>query len=161
MKDIYIKTLLYSYPCFSKQIKNIEDKSIKIGLNSSNYKTMETVERMINLFKEKMCYIKLEHIISLVLSRLSPEYINLLKYKYFRNYSSDLVIDFDYTSREYYRKQVRILKYFSRSFDLCNLTNEFFETECLQFNFIRSMLVVTEDHNKNIGNYGKNKKVKL
>lgn len=144
MKELYTKTLLYSFPKISSHIKSIEEQSIKIGFNSIWHGTFETIERMYYLYEEKRLLYKIERVINLIQSRLPPERINLLEYKYFRTDNSKPDEDFDYTSRCYFHRQKSLLKRLSLCFDLCGFTDEFFEKECLKFEFIRSRLNATQ-----------------
>lgn len=144
MKELYIKTLLYIYPKISLRIKSIEEESIKLGLNSMWFGTLETIERMCYLYDEKRILLKVDRVINLIKSRLPPERISLLEYKYFRTDNSKPDEDFDYTSRTYFHRQKSLLKRLSSCFDLCGFTDEIFEKECLKFEVIRSRLNATQ-----------------
>lgn len=140
MNESYIKTLLYLYPRIDDRINYIEEQSIKLGFNSMYHKTFEVIEAIYHLYKEKYLYTMIKNVIDIIKSRLSLEQLGLLEYKYFRDDSIVINKDFDYTSRGYFRKQNALLKQLSVSFALCGFTDEFFEKECLKYEFINTLL---------------------
>ena len=58
------------------------------------------------------------------------------------------VANFDFTSRSYFRKQVKLAELFAEKLERCGIDDDFFEKKCLQLEFFRQLLKGTKEHEK-------------
>ena len=72
------------------------------------------------------------------------------------------VSNFDFTSRTYFRKQVKLAQVFADKLEKNGIDNEFFEKKCLQLEFFRQLFKGTKEHEKlNIKNKPKTPKSEI
>ena len=83
-----------------------------------------------------------------------------LEYKYFKRKSKKYFENFDFTSRSYFRKQVKIINKVAKSLELAGATDEWFKEHCLRMDFFKELLKRVIEHEKNSQkNKGAKKKV--
>jgi hypothetical protein len=74
------------------------------------------------------------------LSKLTPYDLDCLDYKYFKKKPKEYYVDFDAESRNYFRKQTRLVNLIAKSFDKMGLTDDWFENNALKVNFMIELL---------------------
>lgn len=104
-----IKTVLYSYPSFDGVLDGIEKLAYFKAVTSYTdcNKTLKQADKILLLNNQADRIRYLKSIVNGVLSQLLPEERDLIEYKYFRYKKPE---DFDYTSRKYFRKQLKLEK---------------------------------------------------
>ena len=105
LNTLYTKVLLYTYPNISSLIDQIDELVEKKAISSmdSTLPCIEICNSVINLIKEKDLYLKLMVVLEDVLKTLSEEEMLCVEYKYFLEKDKFKHIDFDYTSKQYFR----------------------------------------------------------
>ena len=128
----YAKTILSSYNQISGVITQIENVIQKRAKNSFylRYDTVRLAEQLITLSEIRKDLIELKYITEDILSKIKPEDKILISYKYFGIVPSDE--NFDHTSRNYFRKQVKALERFATK-----LVNDGFDQERLQNKYLK------------------------
>ena len=112
MNTLYTKVLLYTYPNISSLIDQIDELVEKKAISSmdSTLPCIEICNSVINLIKEKDLYLKLMVVLEDVLKTLSEDEMLCVEYKYFLEKDKFKHIDFDYTSKQYFRRQNAIIE---------------------------------------------------
>ncbi len=148
MKDNYTRTILYAYANIDAVKEQIDDFVERKALSSINdfSPCIEQCEKMLEYTAQKVALIELKGFVDRVLKKLSVYEIDCLEYKYFKRKSKEYFIGFDYESRAYFRKQVRLIKKIGEYFDGIGLTDVWFEKNCLNTNFFKELLKRVEGH---------------
>lgn len=95
---------------------------------------------IIKLIREKDMYISLMVKIDDILDNLSQDERKCIEYKYFRVRSREKFEGFDYTSKQYFRKQNKLLEKLKKRFEKKGINDELFKREYLEINFFKSLL---------------------
>ena len=148
MKDNYTRTILYAYANIDAVKEQIDDFVQRKALSSmSDFSPcIEQCEKMLEYTSQKVALIELKEFVDRALKRLSAYEIDCLEYKYFKRKSKEYFIGFDYESRAYFRKQVRLVKKIGEYFEGLGLTDNWFEKNCLNTNFFKELLRRVESH---------------
>lgn len=151
MNDV-TKTLLYSYPSFDGVLKGISDlikfKAVTSYKNSN--KTYDQMNEIVDLNGKKARIIKLKEQIEALMGMLSQEERSLIEYKYFNRKITE---GFDYSSRGYFRKQLRLEKKLDKIAEKNKLTEEWFNEYCWDIYFLRAKY----NKIKNVSGFAKSK----
>lgn len=132
----YGKTILSAYNSISGYITQIENL-IKARAKNSFYLRCDTVslaEQLISLGEIRKDLIELKYIVDDILDALEVEDKRLLTFKYFGILPD--VENFDHTSRNYFRKQIRAIKRFSAKLSSRGCNEEWFKNKYLKIAFI-------------------------
>lgn len=161
MDVLYAKTILYSYinlDAVSTQIDELVERKARTSF--SNYSpAISQFESIVQLTYEKDIVHAVKLICDKILSKFTEEDLTFFRYKYFKNMSKKEVSNFDFTSRTYFRKQVKLAQVFADKLEKNGIDNEFFEKKCLQLEFFKQLLKGTKEHEKlNIKNKPKTPK---
>lgn len=130
------KTILSAYPMLLGYVTQIEE-IIKKRARNSFYARVDVVnlsEQLLTLGEIRKDLIELKLIVEEILSLIKPYDRVLLCYKYFGIMPEDS--DFDLTSRNYFRRQIRALKNFSDMLVSRGYNQEWFEKKYLKIAFI-------------------------
>lgn len=143
----YAKTILSCYDTIDGYITQIENV-IKIKAKNSFYLRNGTVtlaEQLISLGEIRKDLIELSEIVDKILKKMTEEDKILISYKYFGIKPKDE--NFDLTSRNYFRKQIRALKRFSELLVKNNYDEEWFKNKYLKIAYISSIYQLTLNEN--------------
>ncbi len=148
MKHNYTRTILYAYANIEAVKEQIDDFVERKALSSMKdfSPAIEQCEKMLEYTAQKVALIELKELTEKALKKLSSYEMDCLEYKYFRRKPKEYFIGFDYESRSYFRKQVRLIKKLSEQFDEVGLSDKWFEKNCLNTNFFKELLKRVEMH---------------
>lgn len=134
----YEKTILSSYYRIDEYIEDCEKAVVYRALTSYSTKesTMTQIDKIINLIyaKNRLCELKSK--LEGVFSKFTQDETDCIKYKYYHIKPSE---DFDYTSRNYFRKQLRIIKKIGCMLDKRKLDEKWFCENYLDIYFLKSL----------------------
>ena len=159
MNVYYTKTALYAYSNIETITEQIDEIVLKRALSSMSdcSPAIEQCEKIIDFTFQKKVLFALKLHIDSILKKLDKLSLDCLEYKYFKRKDKDYFINFDFESRAYFRKQIKLAKEISCLFEKAGLTDKWFEKYCLKIDFIKELLKRTIEHEKS---YNSNKKVK-
>ena len=131
----YAKTALTCYNAITPLINSIESVIKKKAKNSArNYSSCEKLaDEIAKLIQVRLYLFDLKSLINEALSKLKPYDAILIKYKYFGIKPSG---EFDHTSRNYFRKQIKALSNFTLNFQEIGVSEEWFQEKYLTIPFI-------------------------
>ena len=154
MNTLYAKTILYSYGCLEEMIEQIDDLVIKKALNSmDNFKPcVVQCEAIINLTEQKDRIIQLKLVCDQILHKFNEQELDCLDYKYFKKKPKEYYTDFDFYSRAYFRKQVRLAKKFAFHLEKAQITDQVFEKNYLEIDFYRELFKRVKSQEENAPN---------
>ena len=95
-----------------------------------------------------------------VLSKLKDEDLDFLDYKYFKQKPKDYYADFDFESRNYFRKQNKLATRVARLLESSGATDEWFRKNCLKIDFFFELYKRTLAHEKSYSKKAKKKSAK-
>ncbi len=158
MKKIYVKTLLYAYPNVRKIIKRIDELVSKKAMSSMTDFTscQEQCEKIVKLTVQKGILFEITYYIDKILLRFEPEERAYIEYKFFKTKTNEQLEGIDLSSRNYYRRQDKLLEHICNCFDWLNLSDDWFEKECKRVPYVKKLLQSVILH-QNTANYGKKK----
>ncbi len=133
---MYSKTILSAYNQITSMITQIEN-TIERRAKNSFYMRCDTVtlaEQLISLGEIRKDLIELKYIADDILSKIKPEDATLLKYKYLGIVPDDE--NFDHTSRNYFRKQIKAIERFCNKLKIEGYDEEWFKNKYLKIAFI-------------------------
>lgn len=161
MNVYYAKTALYAYPNVESLIEQIDELVERKALYSMNdFSPCEQIaEKILDYTAQKVTLKELKAFTEKALSNFTKDELDCLDYKYFKINPKEYYKDFDTSSRNYFRKQIRIAKKFSEKMDRVGATDEWFKENCLKNDFFKELLKRVYEHEKNSNkNKPKNKK---
>ncbi len=135
----YAKTILTSYNQISGVITQIENVIERRARNSFYLRcdTARFAEQLISLGEIRKDLIELKYITDDILSMIKSEDKTLISYKYFGIVPEDK--NFDHTSRNYFRKQVKALERFANKLVSEGYDERWFQNKYLKIAFISSV----------------------
>ncbi len=140
MKEVYVKTLLYAYPNIQKIINRIDElvekKAIESMVDYTSCK--EQCDKIIKLTIQKGILFEIKHYLSKILIRLGDEQVAYVEHKYFKKDKKQFE-GIDFSSRNYFRKQKRLIKYFGECLEWLNLSDGWFEKKCRRVPYINKL----------------------
>ncbi|MBR5439607.1 MAG: hypothetical protein IKV61_05265 [Clostridia bacterium] len=134
--ELYGKTILSCYMMLDKIVNQIENL-IKTRARNSFYdysSTLKQSDKILKMCNVRIDLLELKEIAKEALNCLNNEQITLISYKYFGILPKEK--DFDLTSRNYFRKQVKALKTFSSILKNKGHNEEWFVNKYLTIPFI-------------------------
>ncbi len=150
MNVLYAKTILYSYTTLEDvalQIDEIIERKARSSF--SNYSpAVSQFESIIQLTFEKDIVHAVKLVCDKILSRFSEEDLLFFRYKYFKNMAKKELSTFDFSSRAYFRKQVKLAQIFADKLERNGIDDKFFEKNCLQLEFFRHLFKSSTEHEK-------------
>ena len=133
----YGKTMLTCFKhidSINNQIENLIIKKAK-GSFYGTTSALDVANELIDLGEVRLDLMELKEVTEIALSKLSAEDKMLLEYKYFNLLPS--IEDFDHTSRNYFRKQVRAIGRFNKALESLGYDEEWFLDNYLKIPFIK------------------------
>ena len=134
--ELYAKTILSCYMVLDKIITQIENL-IKTRARNSFYdysSTLKQSEKILSLCNVRLDLLELKEIAKNALNLLNEEQNTLISYKYFGILPKDK--NFDLTSRNYFRKQIKALNKFSSLLKSKGYNEEWFAKNYMPIAFI-------------------------
>lgn len=136
MNDV-IKTLLYSYPSFEGVLKATEKlvyfKAVSSYKNCN--KTIKQMEEILELNDRASRILRAKNMIDELIEGLSDEERKLIEYKYFHYSMGD---DFDFTSRKYFRRQLKLERKIAARFLSLGIDDKWFKRNLWDVYFLRA-----------------------
>lgn len=141
MKLNYAKTILYAYKNIDAVINQLDELVLKKAIASMcDLSPCETqCEKILGLTAQKDLLIDLKITVENTLKKFSDEEIDFLDYKYFKFKNKEYYVNFDFTSRAYFRKQIRVADKFAKKIEKAGITDEYFESKYLAIEFFREL----------------------
>ena len=133
------KTILSAYTMLEGYVTQLEDV-IKTKARNSFYSRCDVVnlsEQLISLGEIRKDLIELKQIVEDVLNSIKPYDKILLSYKFFGVLPEDK--DFDLTSRNYFRRQIKALQNFSNELKNKGYDEDWFKNKYLKIAFISAI----------------------
>ena len=162
MNVIFAKTALYAYPnimAITEQIDELVEKKALFSMNDFS-PALEQFDKIVDLTEQKKVMFALKLFLDDAIKQFKKDELDCLEYKYFKRKSKKYFENFDFTSRSYFRKQVKIINKVSKSLELAGATDEWFKEHCLRMDFFKELLKRVIEHEKNSQkNKGAKKKV--
>ncbi len=152
MNTLYTKVLLYAYPSIESLIDQIDELVDKKAVSSMDacLSCQEICHSIIALIKEKDLYLDLMVILDEIFENLTEEEMKCIEYKYFRIRDKEWVSDFDYSSKQYFRKQNRILDKIRSRLVKKGLDDTAFKEKFLSVKFFKSLLHGVKEREKTL-----------
>ena len=141
MNVLYAKTILYAFPhleALAEQIDRLVEKKALGSMNDFS-PALEQYEKIINLIEQKTVLFRLEILMEKVLKKFTQDELDCLDYKYFKRNKKEYFIGFDATSRNYFRKQIRIALKVAKAIESYGFTDQIFKEKCLSIEFFASL----------------------
>lgn len=160
MNGLFVKSILYAYPNLEEVCLQIDDLVLKRALASINDTSpaLSQYEKIINYTEQKKVIFHLSIVCDKILSGFSKEDLDMLDYKYFHKKDKEYFKDFDYLSRSYFRKQIKVVDTFSCELEKYGITDSWYIKNCLPINFFKELLYrVKEREELSLKNKGKTK----
>jgi len=141
MNIYYAKSILYAYPCAEELIYQIDEIVEKRALGSMTdfSPAEEQCEKILSLIGQKDTIIKMKLLVEEVLNKFTEDELKCLDYKYFHKRKREEFINFDASSRGYFRKQIRIAEKFAMRIEKKGLSDSIYEKDYLSMNFFREL----------------------
>ena len=132
----YAKTILSSYNQISGVITQIENVIQRRAKNSFYLRcdTESLAEQLLSLGEIRKDLIELKFIADEILDKIKPEDKTLILYKYMGIVPND--DNFDHTSRNYFRKQIKALERFTNKLVSNGYDEDWFQKKYLKIAFI-------------------------
>ena len=110
----YEKALLYAYPHLDEISNQIDDLVLKRALGSfSDYSPCEEqAQIIIEMAYQKESLLSLKEDLNRILKKFSEGELIYFEYKYFKRKPKEYYINFNTTSRAYFRKQLKLIEKF-------------------------------------------------
>ncbi len=142
MNIYFAKTILYAYPVIDEIICQIDDLVDKKAYSSfcDFSPAISQCEKMADYSIQKSILIILKSVVSKILSSFDEEELKHLDYKYFKKKPEKDYINFDYLSRNYFRRQIRIFEKFRDKLEKNGIDDVWFKKNCLYVDFFKNLL---------------------
>jgi len=142
MNTLYAKTVLYAYSESEALLEQIDGLIVKKALSSfSDFSpAVDQCNAVIEYMEQKKVLIDLAVKVEKILSGFSKDELDCIDYKYLRKKPKDYFVDFDSSSRSYFRKQVKIASKFADKLERQGIDDKYFETKCLRIDFFKALL---------------------
>lgn len=142
MNIYFAKTILYSYSVLDDVISQIDDLVEKKAISSmtDNSPAIYQCEKICELSSQKAILIILKDIVERILKDFTSDELLHLDYKYFKKKDKSEYAFFDYSSRAYFRRQLKIFTKFNKKLEKMNIDDEWFKKNCLSVDFFKSLL---------------------
>ena len=147
----YVKTILSCYKALmplSKQMETIIKQKAKNSYY--NYSPCQVqAEEILKIVNVRLLLLDLKSLTEEALSKLSFNDLWLIKYKYFGETPD---FEFDHTSRNYFRKQVKVIEKLKKVFCSIGVTEEWFMNNYFDIVFIKKYYnkIIKEEGKKHV-----------
>ena len=146
----FAKSILYAYVNLEEVIEQIDEIIERKALCSMNDYSpcLEQCEKIIELIDQKDVLINLKIKTENVLKTFTDEELDYLDYKYFKVRPKEYYEDFDFFSRNYFRRQVKLANKFCSLIEKQGITQKYYQEKCMKIEFMRELLKRVIDHEK-------------
>ena len=160
MNTCYAKAVLYAYKNLTNVMDQIDELVEKKALASLSDLSpcLSQCEKILSYTNQKDVLITLKIVVDNILKKFSDEDLTFFSYKYFKDKPKEFFVNFDYTGRAYFRRQVKLAIAFSDKLEKAGIDDKWFEENCLQMDFFKELLKRVIEHEEN--NAFKNNKTK-
>ena len=141
MNEYYSKTILYSYKSLKAVMSQLDDLIVKKAISSMNdFSPCEKIaEKILALTAQKVVLADIMEKTERAVAKLNDNEKLILDYKYFKKLPKESFAHLDFTSRSYFRKQVRVVSRFAAKMDILGIDDTYFEEKCLKIEFFREL----------------------
>ena len=148
MNAYFTKTILYAYPVIDDVIDQIDELVEKKSLYSINDTSpaISQCEKLVDFNIQKSVLFIIKEIVSMILSKFSEDELLHLDYKYFKRKDRSEFDNFDYLSRNYFRRQIKIFNKFNEKLEKTEINDEWFKKNCLTVDFFKNLLKNVIEH---------------
>ena len=142
MKTVYAKCILYAYANLESILEQIDSLVEKKALASMDdfSPCIEQCEKVLALTEQKDVIIDLKLKCDKILTKFTDEEKDCLDYRYFKQKPKEYFIDFDFVSRAYFRRQLKVLDKVAKLLEKSGLTDSEFENTVLKIDFFAELL---------------------
>ncbi len=142
MNVLYAKSVLYSYPHLSDLAEQFDQSVERKALNSmTNYSPcIFQCEEILSLTEQKKSVLLLWLVMKKIILKLSNEEMLYLDYKYFKKMPKEVYDNFDTSSRNYFRKQVKLAEKVANLLEKEGVTDTVYQEKYLAIDFFKEML---------------------
>lgn len=142
MNVLYAKSVLYSYPHLSDLADQFDQSVERKALNSmTNYSPcIFQCEEILSLTEQKKSVLLLWLVMKKIILKLSNEEMLYLDYKYFKKMPKEVYDNFDTSSRNYFRKQVKLAEKVANLLEKEGVTDTVYQEKYLAIDFFKEML---------------------
>lgn len=151
MNVYYAKTALYAYPnlrAVADQIDELVERKALFSINDYS-PAIEQCEKIVDFTFQKDVLFALKLRIEEIFNKLSDDEKDCIEYKYFKRKPKEYFKDFDFESRAYFRKQIKIAKKVAEKLEKGGATDKWFEENCLTMDFFKELLKRVIEHENN------------
>lgn len=148
MNIFYAKSILYAYPHLEgimEQIDELVEKSAFSSMTDFSPAIFQC-EKILDFTRQKDVLIKLKLAADKALTSFLSDEIDCFDYKYFKLKPKEYYEEFDFSSRAYFRKQIRIAKLFAERMEKAGINDGWYESNCLTVDFFKDLLVRVKEH---------------
>lgn len=142
MNLYYAKTLLYAYKSLTAVAEQIDELVEKKALSSmTNFSpALSQCEKIVDFTFQKDVLFALRIVMKEVFDKFSEDEMKYFSYKYLKDKPKSYFGGFDFSSRKYFRTQIRLAKKFAEKMEKKGVTDYWFEQNCLEIEFFRELL---------------------
>lgn len=151
MNVIFAKTALYAYPnimAITEQIDELVEKKALCSMNDFS-PALEQFNKIADLTEQKKVMFALKLHLDDVIAKLTKEEIDCLEYKYFKRKNKKYFENFDFSSRSYFRRQVKLINKISKALEFAGATDAWFIKNCMCIDFFKELLKRVVELEKN------------
>lgn len=132
----YAKILLSAYPYLDGVIKQEGENYLRRCYNSAYFfsPTDDFCSKLISLYQDREKLIVLKNKLDVLFSRLSDEERDLLRFKFAGRMPEK---KFSFSTRTYFRKQIKLLKKVEEYLNYLNITEEVFKKEYSKMEYFK------------------------
>lgn len=147
MKVIYAKTILHCYPKFQAVLEVLDDLVEKKAIAGfEDFRPCDVqAEEILKITEKKVNVVKLKSMCDCILKTFNEEERAYLDYKYFKQKPAESYSHIDFTTRNYYRKQVRLATVFANKLKKVGYTDQKFESLCQDVYFFSAALSAVKE----------------
>ena len=142
MKESYIKAMLYAYPHVNEVCDQLDEIVLSKALSSMSNTAPceEQCLKILALTEQKLTVMQVKEYIDKVMEKLTDYQKKSLEYKYFKRRPKEYYKGFDYTSRNFYRQQPKIILKVGKILGDLGVDDQYFESQCMPINFFNLMI---------------------
>lgn len=152
MDILYAKACLYAYPHIDDTLRRLHEKRLRVALASRNDRkyAMGHYDKIVHAWVETDHLIELKDKINTALEMFTQKDIDLFEYKYFHRKPKEYFKDFDYYSRQYFRRQISAVNRFASKLERLGINEEWIEENIKRYmtGYIRLAQEITDSTTK-------------
>ena len=148
MNVYYAKTALYAYPnldAVADQIDELVERKALFSINDYS-PAIEQCEKIVDFTFQKDVLFALRIRIDEIFDKLTQDEKDCIEYKFFKRKPKEYFKGFDFESRAYFRKQVKVAKKIAQKLEKDGATDKWFEENCLTMDFFKELLKRVIEH---------------